>query len=278
MGAPPRPLLTLSPGYAHTVGSFGKGTGQWGCGVPHVGPPHWNASSGWITGSTSARSTTCLRSLGPVGGLSSTWAEMFIAVAIPFHVPSSGSHSIATALSVLVSSTESLSNARCPLKSFYLSPPSGTYETSGCTWGADRVFGVNATLVDVTHPFWAGGNSSAGRVYNWSEVDQSNSAYNFSGPGWVNVSTTYRCCPFFEYNAPGLSSFTWNAPANWTMWTNGTAMTKSDRYALVLTVWVLAGAWASNDNLRGPWTGHTSARVDLISNGTGLAVRSLAIT
>jgi len=269
----------LVPAYKGTVKSPNAYISVAGCAVAKGPMPTWNPATGAILAMTSAGAKTCPKSFGSIGSSSYGDAGNGMTVAIPFKIASTGSHSVSTSLSLMLTSSASNSVSACPLMNLWPAggPPLNTYKSSYCQDGSSRSWYASISVIDMTNVSWYS-NYSYADAYNYSSYDNSTSCYNYGTPSCYNYSSAYSYGSAYSYNSPGFASFTWNGGTSWTMWTNGTNMVKTDKYAVVISISDYSDAYAYKYNLAGPWSGSAAAVINMGTLGNGLSVSSVTVT
>jgi hypothetical protein len=273
-GAIAHPTVLAAP-YKGTIKSPSVSTLVTGCAKAKAPPSTWTPATGIITAGSSASSSICPKSIGPAGGPSNGNAGAGVTVTIPLKIARSGTHAVATSFSLILNTSQSVSSAPCPLKNLYPQPINAVAQ-SYCEDGIGDIWSVTAQVFDLTNTSWSS-IQSYGASYGFSSYSNSTYCYNTGTPACSNSSSSTSSGFLYSSQAPGFSKFVWNGGTSWTMWTNGTKMVKTDKFALLISVNVYIDTYAYKDNLLGAWSGAAAARVNMSTLGNGLSVNSITI-
>lgn len=277
-GAGAHATVVLKAPYKGTLGSPNVYLSWNGCTKAKMVVPKWSALTGTATGSESNAAKTCPKSIGTVGAYNSAYASGGIQIAIPFKIGTSGNHSIASSWTVTLATTQSFTSSGCPAKSIVYPPPLYSYQNAYCEDGANLGISFDAYVVDLTNGSYYGTNYSYAASYNDSYWANSTYCYNYGTPTCSNKSGFLSYGYSYGYNDPGWSSFAFGTPTTFTLWTNGTSMVKTDRWALILSVGTDAGAFVDTSHLLGPWSATAMGALNMGTLGNGAKLNSVTIT
>jgi hypothetical protein len=273
-GAGVHPHLVMAPPYLGTSSSGTSYTSSSGCATATGPALTWTSSTGLITGKNAATAKSCKTSTGPVGSSSQGYGQSGVQVGIPFKVATSGSHSVATSLTVTMTSARSATSGGCSKSLANTHPPLYSYSSSYCEAQNQLSFELSASVVDLQNSSWY---SNYSYFYNYSYQTWENSTYcyNYGSPycsnftGWSNFSFGYG-------NAQG--SFSYTGSGAFTIWTNGTNMVKGHHYVLVISLYIDHGAFVGWKNVAKKWVGAAAASITMSGTGNGAKIASVTVT
>jgi hypothetical protein len=276
VGAAAHPSVVKTPPYRGTSSSGTLQPWTTGCGKVTGPALDWNSSSGMITGTNGASARSCKNATGPAGSLSLGYDTSSMTVGIPFKVSTSGSHAIATSISVTLTSARSLTLAACP-KSLATHPSNGTTSASKCYASDGTDILITAGVIDLNTSSWLPGygfwwNSS------WQVWWHDTACFNYSGNtscsrngGWHNSSAA----------SPGTNStasFSFTSGGSIKVWTNETNMLPGHHYLLEVKIQLDLYTFVSWYNVAKKWMAASAASITMSGTGKGAKVASIAIS
>lgn len=275
-GAAVHPTVLFKAPYKGTF-SVPSGYTSWsGCAVAKTSTPKWSPGSGTISASMTAAGKTC-KQFGNYGGGGSAYASDSLVVLVPFKVGSNGNHSVSSSWGLTMASTKTFTYGGCPAKNINYYPSLYQTSSSGCGDSANVYLDIYAGLTDLSNSSWYSYNGSYAYASNYSYYYNSTYCYNYGTPSCYNSSYAYNSSYTYGYNAPGWSSVSWNGATPFTFWNNGTAMKKTDKYALVISLYMSVGGSASMNHLLGPWLVTGGASLNMATLGNGAKINSINI-
>jgi hypothetical protein len=270
--------LTLKAPYKGVTSASSGVLSYLGCGHPKSVPIAWSPTSGVITGAASGTAKTCGKSTGTVGAHDAGWAHLVIDLALPFRVTTSGSHSIGAGWTVSLATSINFTSGGCPAKNLNTHPPLYSSNQAYCLTEGFAEFVAFASVADLSNQSWSSYNGSYAIGYTAPYWQNFTVCYNFGTPTCTNTVGPGKGGYNYGGNDPGFSKFTFSGTTTFTLWCNATNMVKTDRFALVLSVEIAAGADALEYNLAGPWPASSAGALNMATLGNGAKLNSVVIT
>lgn len=245
------------------------------CSTATSGAAKWAPSAGIVLTSADATAKSCASQGG--GGYSQLSDQ--ITIVVPFRVGYNGTHLIRSNWTVTLASSETYTQGGCPAKNVNYHPPSYSSSYGECSSGASYSINIDTRVMDLSQSQAFYSNSSSVGATNQSYWTNYTSCYTYYSSPYCYNSTYGNTYAYSNgYNAPGFSAFNWNGANSFLMWTNASYMVKTDKFALVMTLYISAGANAAGVNLAKFWPASAAASIDLASHGLGAKLDSLTIT
>lgn len=266
---------TITAPYRGTSATQQSTVSIFGCASAKFTGPKWVPTAGKVLASVVGSARTCTSQAKFGGGLGAALGTSTIT--LPFNVLTNGSHSIAWRWTVRLASASSYSQGTCPVKKLNASPPLNHGSASYCHTLSELDFVLRTMVVDLNHGGWSGTNLSSLQVQNQSFWGNYSECYNYGHPICVNFTNAGVWGGASLLNGAESGPWTWNGVDSVTLWTNATSMAKADRFALVVSVWVLGTANANAVNLKAPWVGSAYASINIATLGDQLKLDSITI-